>query len=117
MQAPQYERPLHQVPWHHAPLIPIPIPPYKMSSYQRPPMPYRQPTYPGHNAKVVTRPHIRKNLFKVEERLDKIYTPLTEPIGQLYENLRITGHISPINEIRMTTRALWIEPSKIFAYQ
>ena len=86
-----------------------------MSLYHRPPMPYRQPTYPGHNAKV-TRPHIRKNLFKVDERFDKTYTPLTEPIGQLYEKLRIASHIAPINEIRMITRASWIEPSKIWAY-
>ena len=76
MQAPQYETPLHQVPWHHAPLMPFPIPPYEMSLYQRPPMPYRQPAYPVHNAKV-TRLHIHKNLFKDEERLDKTYTPLT----------------------------------------
>ena len=40
MQAPQYETPLHQVPWHHAPLMPFPNPPYQMSLYQRPPMPY-----------------------------------------------------------------------------
>ena len=86
-----------------------------MSLYRRPPLPYRQPIYLGHNDKV-TRPHIPKNLFKVEERLDKTYTPLTEPIGQLYEKLRITGHITPMNEIKMTTRASWIEPSKICAY-
>ena len=116
MQDPQYETPPHQVPWHHAPLIPLSIPPYQMSLYQRPPIPYRQPTYPGHSAKVVTRLHIRKNLFKVEERLDKTYTPLTEPIGQLYQKLRFAGHITLINEIRMTTRASWIEPTKICAY-
>ena len=115
MQAPQYKTPLHQAHWHHAPLIPFPTPPYQMSLYQRLPMPSRQPTYPGHNAKI-TRSHIRKNLFKVEERLDKTYTPLTEPIGQLYEKLRIACHIAPMNEIKMTTRASWIEPSKICAY-
>ena len=87
-----------------------------MSPYQRPPRPYQQPTYPSHNAKVVTPPHIRKNLFKVEERLEKTYTPLTEHIGQLYGKLRIAGHIAPINELKMTTHASWIEPFKVCAY-
>ena len=95
--------------------MPFQIPPYQMSLYQSPHMSYRQPTYHVHNAKV-TRPHIRKNLFKVEKRLYRTYTPLTEPIGKLYEKLRIAGHIAPINEIKMTTRASWIEPSKICAY-
>ena len=83
MQAPEYETPRHQVPWHHAPLIPFPILPYLISLYQIPPPPYQQHTYPGHNAKVITRLQIRKNLFKVEEGLDKTYSTLTEPIGQL----------------------------------
>ena len=30
--------------------------------------------------------------------------------------MRVSGHIAPMNEIKMTTRASWIEPSKICAY-
>ena len=46
---------------------------------------YQPPAYPAHDIKVITRPHIRKNLFKAEKKSNKIYTPPTEPIGQLYE--------------------------------
>ena len=75
MEAPQYEKPLHQLPWHHTPFIQLQIPPYEMSLYQRPPLPSRQPTYPVNNAKVITRPHVCKNLVKVEEIFTK-YTLL-----------------------------------------
>ena len=88
MQAPRYETPLHQFPRHHASLIQFPILPYQMSPYQRPHLPYKQPTYPVQNTKVVT--------------------PLTEPIGQLYEKLMMVGHIILINEIWMNARAWWI---------
>ncbi|KAH0707803.1 hypothetical protein KY289_012879 [Solanum tuberosum] len=116
LQAPQYQTPLHQVPWYCAPLIPFQIPPYQMPPSQRPPLPYQKPTYPVHNVKTLTQKHIRKNLFNVEKRAIKIYTPLTEPIDQFYEKLRLAGHIAPISEIRMTTRARWVEPSKVCAY-
>ena len=108
MQASRYETPLLHVPWHHASLIQFPILPYQMSPYQRPPMPYKKPTYPVQNTKVVTQLHIRKNLFKVEKKHGKIYTPLTEPIGQLYEKLMMVRHIILINEIWMNARAWWI---------
>ncbi|KAH0679286.1 hypothetical protein KY284_020371 [Solanum tuberosum] len=38
------------------------------------------------------------------------------PIDQFYEKLRLAGHIAPISEIRMNTRAKWVEPSKVCAY-
>ncbi|KAH0743154.1 hypothetical protein KY290_031147 [Solanum tuberosum] len=78
--------------------------------------PYQKPTYPVHNIKTFTQKHIHKNLFNVEKSPIKIYTPLTEPIDQFYEKLRLAGHITPISEIRMNTRAMWIEPSKVCAY-
>ncbi|KAH0685711.1 hypothetical protein KY290_017238 [Solanum tuberosum] len=109
LQAPQYQTPLHQVPWYCAPLIP-----YQFPSYQMPP--YQKPTYPVHNVKILTQKHIRKNLFNVEKRAIKIYTSLTEPIDQFYEKLRLVGHIAPISEIRMNTRAKWVELSKVCAY-
>ncbi|KAH0748357.1 hypothetical protein KY290_027589 [Solanum tuberosum] len=92
-----------------APLIPYQIPSYQMS-------PYQKPTYPVHNIKTVTQKHIHKNLFIVKKRPIKIYTLLTEPIDQFYERLRLVGHIAPISEIRINTRARWIEPSKVCAY-
>ncbi|KAH0734354.1 hypothetical protein KY285_010061 [Solanum tuberosum] len=109
LQAPQYQTLLHQEPWYCAPLIP-----YQILSYQMPP--YQKPTYPVHNVKTLTQNHIRKNLFNVEKMPIKIYTPLTEPIDQFYEKLRIVGHIAPISEIRINTRARCIEPSKVYAY-
>ncbi|KAH0759197.1 hypothetical protein KY290_022690 [Solanum tuberosum] len=109
LQAPQYQTPLHQVPWYCAPLIP-----YQIPSYQMPP--YQKPVYPVHNVKTLTQKHIRKNLFNVDKRPIKIYTPLTEPIDQFYEKLRLAGHIAPISEIRLNTRARWVEPSKVCAY-
>ncbi|KAH0678262.1 hypothetical protein KY284_019347 [Solanum tuberosum] len=78
--------------------------------------PYQKPNYPVHNVKTLTQKHIRKNLFNVEKRPIKIYTPLTEPIDQFYEMLRIAGHIAPISEIKMNIRARWIEPDKVCAY-
>ncbi|KAL3363289.1 hypothetical protein AABB24_012533 [Solanum stoloniferum] len=78
--------------------------------------PYQKPTYPVHNVKTLTQKHIHKNLFNVEKRPIKIYTPLTEPIDQFYEKLRLVGHIALISEIMMNTRARWIEPSKVCAY-
>ncbi|KAH0652694.1 hypothetical protein KY289_030372 [Solanum tuberosum] len=99
LQAPQYQTPLHPVPWYCAPLIP-----------------YQMPTYPVHRIKTLTQKHICKNLFNVEKRPIKICTPLTEPIDQLYEKLRIIGHIAPINEIKMNKRERWIETSKFCAY-
>ncbi|KAH0647209.1 hypothetical protein KY285_032457 [Solanum tuberosum] len=90
LQAHQYQTPLHQVHWYCVPLIP-----YQTPSYQLPP--YQKPTYPVHNRPI------------------KIYTPLTEPIDQFYEKLRIAGHIAPISEIRMNTRARWIELAKLCA--
>ncbi|KAH0781540.1 hypothetical protein KY290_001138 [Solanum tuberosum] len=109
LQAPQYQTPLHQVPWYCARLIPFQIPPYQMP-------PSQKPTYHVHNVKTLTQKHIRKNLFNVEKRPIKIYTPLTEPIDKFYEKLRIAGHIAPISEIRMNTRARWFEPFKVCAY-
>lgn len=109
MQVFRDETPLHQVPLHHVPLIPFPILPYPI-------LPYQPLTYLVYIAKVVTLPHIHKKLFKVEERLDKNYAPLIEPIGQLDEKLRIAGNIAPIIEIRMNSRASWMEPSKVCAY-
>ncbi|KAH0655511.1 hypothetical protein KY285_030393 [Solanum tuberosum] len=109
LQAPQYQTPLHQVSWYCAPLIP-----YQFPSYQMPP--YQKPTYPVHNIKTFTQKHICKNVFNVEKRPIKIYTPLTEPIDQFYEKLRLAGHTTPISEIRMNIRARWIEPSKVCAY-
>lgn len=87
-----------------------------MSMYQRLPQSYQQPTYHVHNVKVITRPHIFKDLFKVEKKPDKICTPLIEPINQFYEKLRVVGHITPISEIRINTRAWWIELSKVHTY-
>ncbi|KAH0655655.1 hypothetical protein KY285_030537 [Solanum tuberosum] len=116
LQAPQYQTPLHQVPWYCASLIPFQIPPYQMPPSQKLPLPYQKPTYPVHNVKTLTQKHIPKNLFNVEKRPIKIYTPLTEPIDQLYEKLRLAGHIAPISEIRMNTRARWVEPSKVCAF-
>ncbi|KAH0743286.1 hypothetical protein KY290_031279 [Solanum tuberosum] len=104
IQAPQYQASPHQVLWYCAPLIP-----YQIS-------PYQQPTYPVHNVKTLTQKHIRKNLFNVEKRPIKIYTPLIEPIDQLYEKLRIVGHIAPINKIKMNKREWWIETSKVCTY-
>ncbi|KAH0672629.1 hypothetical protein KY290_024858 [Solanum tuberosum] len=116
IQAPPYQTPLHQVPWYYAPLIPFQNPSYQMPPSQKPLLPYQKPTYPVHNVKTLTQKHICKNLFNVEKRPIKIYTPLTEPIDQFYERLRIAGHIAPISEIRMNTRARWFEPSKVCAY-
>ncbi|KAH0748724.1 hypothetical protein KY290_027956 [Solanum tuberosum] len=116
LQAPQYQTPLHQVPWYCAPLILFQIPPYQMHPSQKPLLPYQKPTYPVHNVKTLTQKYIRKNLFNFEKRPIKIYTSLTESIDQFCEKLRITGHIAPISEIRINTRARWIEPSKVCAY-
>ncbi|KAH0650698.1 hypothetical protein KY290_031557 [Solanum tuberosum] len=87
-----------------------------MPPSQKPPLPYQKPTYHVHNVKTLTQKHIRKNLFNIEKRPIKIYTPLTEPIDQFYEKLRAAGQIALISEIRINTRARWIEPSKICAY-
>ncbi|KAH0644783.1 hypothetical protein KY284_032667 [Solanum tuberosum] len=108
---------MHQVPWYHAPLIPYKIPPYQIPLYemppcQIPPLSYQQPTYPIPNVKTLTQQRIHKNLFNVEKKPIKIYTPLTGPIDQLYEKLRIAGRVVPINEIKINTCARWIEPSK-----
>ncbi|KAH0724839.1 hypothetical protein KY284_000704 [Solanum tuberosum] len=113
LQAPQYQTPLHQVPWYCASLQ---MPPYQMPLSQRPPLPYQKPIYPVHNAKTLTQKHIRKNLFNVEKRPIKIYTPLTEPMDKFYEKLRIAGHIAPVSKIRMNTHGRWIETSKVCAY-
>ncbi|KAH0725719.1 hypothetical protein KY284_001584 [Solanum tuberosum] len=78
--------------------------------------PYQKPTYPVHNAKTLPQKYIRKNLFNVEKRPIKIYTPLTESIDQFYEKLRIVGHIAPISEVKMKIHARWIEPAKVCAY-
>ncbi|KAH0678314.1 hypothetical protein KY284_019399 [Solanum tuberosum] len=89
----------------------LPSPPF-----QAPQTPPHQPTYPIHNAKTLPQKHIRKNLFNVVKRPIKIYTPLTEPIDQFYEKLRLAGHIAPVSEIRMNTHGRWIETSKVCAY-
>ncbi|KAH0682133.1 hypothetical protein KY289_019885 [Solanum tuberosum] len=113
LQASQYQTLLHQVPWYCAPLQ---MPPYQIPPSQKPPLPYQKPNYPVQNIKTLTQKHIRKNLFNVEKRPIKIYTPLTEPMDKFYEKLRIVGHIAPVSEIRMNTRGRWIETSKVCAY-
>ncbi|KAL3334538.1 hypothetical protein AABB24_030992 [Solanum stoloniferum] len=67
-------------------------------------------------SKPLLKKHNRKNLFNVEKRPIKIYTPLTKPVDQFYEELRLGGYIAPISEIRMNTHARWIKPSKVCAY-
>ncbi|KAL3362922.1 hypothetical protein AABB24_012292 [Solanum stoloniferum] len=113
LQAPQYQTPLHQVSWYCAPLQ---MPPYQMPPSQRHLLPYQKPTYHVHNVKTFTQKYIRKNLFNVEKRPIKIYTPLTEPMDKFYEKLRIVGYIAPVSEIKMNTRGRWIEISKVCAY-
>ncbi|XP_070039090.1 uncharacterized protein [Nicotiana tomentosiformis] len=96
-----------------------PPPTYQPSPprYQQPATTYRtyntQPTY-YHS------PPTRQNYQKPRSNFDrgppKQYTPIAEPIDQLYERLKVASYITSIPVVDMENSSQWINQNKTCAY-
>ncbi|KAH0743181.1 hypothetical protein KY290_031174 [Solanum tuberosum] len=87
-----------------------------MPPCQNPHLPYQQPTYPIHNVKTLTQPHIRENLFNVEKKPIKIYAFLAKSFDQLYERLKMVGCVTHIPAKNPDTQSKRYDPNKICDY-
>ncbi|XP_049385795.1 uncharacterized protein LOC125849877 [Solanum stenotomum] len=116
--------PYPQTPYHSAqpPISPNPMPVY----YQNAPPQYQQasyPSYPVYNAQPTyfqtpppTQTSNYRNRPPYERRPAKNYTPLAEPIAQLYERLKEAGNVTPIPALPVDVRTKWYGPNKVCAY-
>ncbi|XP_070055819.1 uncharacterized protein [Nicotiana tomentosiformis] len=100
-------------------------------TYQTPPPTYQpspsrnqQPdaTYHIYNAQPAYyhSPPARQNYQKLrpnfDRRLPRQYTPIAEPIDQLYERLKANGYVTLIPVVAMENSSQWINPKKTCAY-
>ncbi|XP_069150857.1 uncharacterized protein [Solanum lycopersicum] len=114
--------PLSPYPQH--PSAPPPISPQPMQIYyQNAPPQYLHTSYPVYNVQPThfqtpppTQTPNYRNKPSYERRPTKTYTPLAEPIAQLYERLKQAGYVSPIPALRVDVCAKWYDPNKVCAY-
>lgn len=113
---------------------------YRMPQFQSPALTYNHPmsfynssTYPVHNAQpahfqfpppTLQRPPFYQNPSNRQSyqptrpraNSSKHFTPLGEPITQLYERLKVVGYITPVPAIAMGTHATWLDHTKVCDY-
>ncbi|XP_070050979.1 uncharacterized protein [Nicotiana tomentosiformis] len=86
---------------------------------------YQQPaaTYHTYNTKPTyyhSPPPARQNYQKprpnFNRRTPRQYTPIAEPIDQLYERLKAASYVTPILAVAMENSSQWINPNKTCAY-
>ncbi|XP_049347507.1 uncharacterized protein LOC125812061 [Solanum verrucosum] len=113
--------PYPQTPYPSAPppISPNPMPVY----YQNAPPQYQQASYPVYNAQpsyFQTPPPTQTSNYRnrppYERRPAKNYTPLAEPIAQLYERLKEDGYVTPVPALPVDVRTKWYDPNKVCAY-
>ncbi|KAK4733566.1 hypothetical protein R3W88_007827 [Solanum pinnatisectum] len=113
--------PYHQTPYPSAPppISPHPMPVY----YQNTPSQYQPVSYPVYNAQPAyfqtpppTQTPNHRNRPPYEKGPAKNYTPLAEPIAQLYERLKEAGYVTPVPALLVDVRAKWYDPNKVCAY-
>ncbi|KAK4723775.1 hypothetical protein R3W88_026554 [Solanum pinnatisectum] len=106
-------------PYPQTPYPSAPPPTY----YQNAPPQYQPISYPVYNAQPTyfqtpppnQTPNYR-NRPPYEKRPAKNYTPLAEPIAQLYERLKEAGYVTPVPALPVDVRAKWYDPNKVCAY-
>ncbi|KAK4737223.1 hypothetical protein R3W88_000920 [Solanum pinnatisectum] len=97
--------------------------------YQNAPPQYQPVSYPVYNAQPTylqtpqptqtpppTQTPNYRNRPPYEKRPAKNYTPLAEPIAQLYERLKEAGYVTPVPALPVDVRAKWYDPNKVCAY-
>ncbi|KAK4721842.1 hypothetical protein R3W88_012075 [Solanum pinnatisectum] len=106
-------------PYPQTPYPSAPPPTY----YQNAPPQYQPVSYPFYNAQPTyfqtpppTQTPNYRNRALYEKRPTKIYTPLAEPIAQLYERLKEAGYVTPVPALPVDVRAKWYDPNKVCAY-
>ncbi|KAH0748232.1 hypothetical protein KY290_027464 [Solanum tuberosum] len=99
-------------PISHPPLT-YPTSQNQPSSIQMPPKNIHFPNYPYPPQHHAYAPYLTPSPPYKLLNIKHLYT---KSLDQFYEKLRLAGHIAPISEIRMNTRAKWVEPSKVCAY-
>ncbi|XP_070036026.1 uncharacterized protein [Nicotiana tomentosiformis] len=85
--------------------------------YQQPAIAYH--TYniqPAYYHSPPTRQNYQKPMPKFDYRSPRQYTPITEPIDQLYERLKAAGYVTPIPAVTMENSSQWVNPNKTCAY-
>ncbi|XP_070039180.1 uncharacterized protein [Nicotiana tomentosiformis] len=93
-------------------------------TYQPSPPRYPQPatTYHTYNTQPAYyhSPPARQNYQKPRPNFDRMpprqYTPIIEPIDQLYERLKAAGYITPIPVVAVENSSQWVNPNKTCAY-
>ncbi|XP_070036676.1 uncharacterized protein [Nicotiana tomentosiformis] len=93
-------------------------------TYQPSPPRYAQPatTYHTYNTQPAYyhSPPARQNYQKPRPNFDRRpprqYTPIAEPIDQLYERLKVAGYVTLIPAVAIENSSQWVNPSKIYAY-
>ncbi|KAK4727617.1 hypothetical protein R3W88_032534 [Solanum pinnatisectum] len=91
--------------------------------YQNAPPQYQQASYPVYNAQPTyfqtpppTQTPNYRNRPPYERRPAKNYTPLAEPIAQLYERLKEAGYVTLVLALLVDVRTKWYDPNKVCAY-
>nr|AAD38153.1 hypothetical protein [Nicotiana tabacum] len=68
----------------------------------------------------ISPPPARQNYPKPRPNFDRRpprqYTPISEPIAQMYERLKVTGYVTPIPVVVVKNLSQWINPNKTCAY-
>ncbi|XP_070052385.1 uncharacterized protein [Nicotiana tomentosiformis] len=93
-------------------------------TYQPSPPRYPKPatTYHTYNTQPTYyhSPPARQNYQKLRPNFDRRpprqYTPIAEPIDQLYERLKAAGYVTPVPVVAMENSSQWVNPNKICAY-
>ncbi|XP_070041501.1 uncharacterized protein [Nicotiana tomentosiformis] len=93
-------------------------------TYQPSPPRYQQPTtayhtyntQPAYYHSPLARQNYQKPRPNFDHRLPKNYTPIAEPIDQLYERLKASSYVTPIPVVAMENSSQWVNPNKTCAY-
>ncbi|XP_070047263.1 uncharacterized protein [Nicotiana tomentosiformis] len=93
-------------------------------TYQLSPPRYPQPatayhtynTQPAYYHSLPSCQNYQKPRPNFDRRLPRQYTPIDEPIDQLYERLKAAGYVTPIPAVAMENSSQWVNPNKTCAY-
>jgi len=90
-----------------------PLPP----RYQQPATIYHTyNTQPAYYYSPLALQNYQKPRPNFDRRPPRQYTPITEPIDQLYERLKVAGYITPTLVVAMENSSQWVNPNKTCAY-
>ncbi|XP_070046250.1 uncharacterized protein [Nicotiana tomentosiformis] len=96
-----------------------PPPTYQPSSprYQQPATAYHTyNTQPAYYHSPPARQNYQTPRPNFDRRPPRKYTPIAEPIDQLYERLKASGYVTPIPAVAMEYSSQWVNPNKTCAY-